>query len=66
MLQAIEVIVEPGGTIRALEEIRVAAPKATLEELAEISRHCAALPVFDDRLPDEILGYAGDPLGLPG
>ena len=66
MLQAIEVIVEPSGTIRALEEIRVAAPKATLEELAEISRCCAALPVLDDCSPDEILGYADDVLGLPG
>ena len=96
MLQAVEVVIEPGGTIRALEEIkvdtpmravltvlepvvpvasegtpepariRVATPKASLEELAAISRRCAALPVLDDRSPDQILGYADDPLGLPG
>ena len=33
------------------------------EELDEIARHCAALPVLDDRSPDEILGY--DEHGLP-
>lgn len=86
MLQSFEVIVEPGGVIRPLEQIevaaptpavltvlrpvaksaRVATPKASLEKLAEISRRCAALPVLDDRSPDEILGYADDPLGLPG
>jgi antitoxin VapB len=31
-------------------------------ELDEIARHCAALPVLDDRSPDEILGY--DDVGL--
>ncbi|TLG03787.1 antitoxin [Nocardia cyriacigeorgica] len=33
------------------------------EELAAIRRRCAALPVVDDRTPDEILGY--DENGLP-
>lgn len=32
-------------------------------ELDAIARHCAALPVLDDRTPDEILGY--DDRGLP-
>jgi hypothetical protein len=35
MLQAIEVIVEPGGTIRALEEVRVAAPMRALLTVLE-------------------------------
>jgi len=33
------------------------------EEIMEIGRHCASLPVFDERSPDEILGYDED--GLP-
>lgn len=33
------------------------------DELDEIARHCARLPVRDDRFPDEILGY--DENGLP-
>jgi antitoxin VapB len=33
------------------------------DELDEIARHCAGLPVLDSRLPDEILGY--DDEGLP-
>lgn len=33
------------------------------EEIMEIARHCASLPVFDDRSADEILGYDED--GLP-
>jgi antitoxin VapB len=33
------------------------------DELMEIARRCAALPVLDDRTPDEILGY--DQNGLP-
>jgi antitoxin VapB len=33
------------------------------EELAEIRRRCASLPLLDDRTPDEILGY--DEHGLP-
>ena len=33
------------------------------DELDEIARHCARLPVRDSRTPDEILGY--DDRGLP-
>ena len=33
------------------------------DRLDEIARHCASLPVLDDRSPDEILGY--DERGLP-
>ncbi len=31
--------------------------------LMEIGRHCASLPDFDTRTPDEILGY--DEYGVP-
>lgn len=34
-----------------------------LEELSAIRRRCAALPVLDDREPDDIIGY--DERGLP-
>jgi antitoxin VapB len=33
------------------------------DELDEIARHCAELPVRDSRTPDDILGYDED--GLP-
>lgn len=33
------------------------------DELEEIARRCAALPVLDPRSPDEMLGY--DESGLP-
>jgi len=33
------------------------------DELDEIARHCASLPVVDPREPDEIIGY--DAHGLP-
>lgn len=33
------------------------------DELDDIARHCASLPVRDPRTPDEILGY--DERGLP-
>jgi antitoxin VapB len=33
------------------------------DELTEIARHCASLPVLDTRTADDILGY--DPAGLP-
>lgn len=36
---------------------------ACKEKLLEIARHCASLPVLDDRSPDEMLGYDGH--GLP-
>ena len=34
------------------------------DRLVAIGRECAALPVLDDRAPEEILGY--DEHGLPG
>ena len=34
------------------------------DRLVAIGKECAALPVLDDRAPEEILGYAED--GLPG
>lgn len=34
------------------------------DELEEIARHCAGLPLLDTRSDDEILGY--DERGLPG
>lgn len=53
--------------LNTLRESDTEAPsKATLEELAAISKRCAALPVLDGRSPEEILGYADDPFGLPG
>jgi plasmid stability protein len=55
--------------IALLNELRQrnepARTKATLAELEAISRRCAALPVLDDRSPDEILGYTDNPYGLP-
>ena len=33
------------------------------DELDEIARRCASLPVIDDRSPEEILGY--DENGVP-
>ncbi len=52
---------------RELERARVIAqvtPKAGLaERLMAIGREVAAMPVLDDRTPDEILGY--DENGLP-
>ena len=34
-----------------------------IEDVMEIGRHCAALPLLDRRRPEEILGY--DKSGLP-
>ena len=34
-----------------------------VEEVMDIGRHCAALPLLDARSPDEIIGY--DEHGLP-
>lgn len=42
---------------------RERAPRRLADELEEIARHCAALPVIDDRAPDDILGY--DDRGVP-
>ncbi len=40
-----------------------AAPARLVDALGEIGKRCAALPVIDDRSPEEILGY--DDSGLP-
>jgi antitoxin VapB len=44
------------------EQGRSRGPRVS-EQLAAIGRRCAALPVLDQRTPDEILGY--DEQGLP-
>ena len=47
-----------------LQRVRQAQSARRLaEEIMEIGRHCAALPDFDTRSADEILGYDED--GLP-
>lgn len=46
----------------AREEAR-AVPSRLAETLGEIGKRCAALPVVDDRAPEEIIGYDED--GLP-
>ena len=56
------------ATKKALEErlrrVSGARQKALLlEDLAAIRHRCAALPVIDNRKPDEIIGY--DERGLP-
>ena len=38
-------------------------PRNLVDELREISDRCAALPVFDTRSAEEILGY--DEIGVP-
>lgn len=38
-------------------------PQVEAEELLRIGRECAALPLLDERSPDEIIGY--DQHGLP-
>ena len=38
-------------------------PRTLVEDLREIGRRCAALPVLDKRSPDEIIGY--DEIGVP-
>jgi antitoxin VapB len=37
--------------------------ESLVEDVMEIGRHCASLPLLDRRRPDEILGY--DKNGLP-
>ena len=37
--------------------------RSLADELEEIAKHCAQLPVLDTRTPDQILGY--DENGLP-
>lgn len=56
------------AVIRALQERltrlrRSRARRRLADELDEIGRHCAALPVLDARSDDEILGY--DASGSP-
>jgi antitoxin VapB len=38
-------------------------PRSLKEELREIGKRCASLPVLDPRSPDEIIGY--DDIGVP-
>ena len=45
------------------ERKRRSAAMRLADDLMEIGRHCASLPVFDSRSSDEILGY--DENGLP-
>ena len=37
--------------------------RSMADDLMEIGRHCASLPVYDTRTEDEILGY--DEFGVP-
>ena len=37
--------------------------ESLVEDVMEIGRHCAALPLLDPRRPDEIMGY--DENGVP-
>ena len=39
------------------------AVESLVEDVMEIGRHCASLPLVDPRTPDEILGY--DENGVP-
>jgi antitoxin VapB len=49
---------------RLERELRKDEPTERLiEDVMDIGRHCAALPLLDPRRPDEILGY--DKHGLP-
>lgn len=48
---------------RLRREARTRTDEGLAERLMEIGRRCAALPVLDERTPDEILGY--DDNGLP-
>ena len=40
------------------ERLRRGRPARLSDRLLEIGAHCAALPDFDTRSPDEIVGYA--------
>ena len=48
---------------RLLRLRRERAERRLADELDEIGRHCASLPVLDSRSADEILGY--DENGIP-
>lgn len=57
------------AVIRALRERlarlrRDGTPRRLADDLDAIARHCADLPVKDDRPADQILGY--DERGMPG
>ncbi len=45
------------------EQRKDQAVETVVEDVMEIGRHCAALPLLDERPADEILGY--DENGLP-
>lgn len=45
------------------EERKEQTVESLVEDIMEIGRHCAALPLLDGRSPEEILGYGED--GLP-
>ena len=45
------------------ERRRKSQERGLAERLLEIGRHCASLPDFDKRSPDEIIGY--DEHGVP-
>ena len=47
----------------AREERKDEAIESLVEEVMDIGRHCASLPLLDERTPDEIIGYDDD--GLP-
>lgn len=51
------------AALREAVERRRPRTTAKRELLDRIAAHCAALPVLDDRTPDQILGY--DEHGLP-
>ena len=58
--------VAPGMTLRERLERELRKDQTVeslVEELMEIGRHCASLPLLDGRTPDEILGY--DESGVP-
>ena len=39
------------------ERLRRGEPSDLAERLRKIGEHCASLPVYDSRSPDEIIGY---------
>jgi len=45
------------------EQRKDEATDSLVDEIMDIGRHCAALPLLDARSPDEIIGY--DEHGLP-
>jgi antitoxin VapB len=47
----------------AREERKTESKAQLIEDLMAISRHCASLPIIDDRSEDEIMGW--DENGLP-